>query len=235
MSTFQQAPTGRSQQETGSEFERNLEETIAAAMRAAQNARAEASAAAVAAQQASPEQPANPPAPGATQNAEPGGDFTIRVGPDGLLLVQEQADGTEITTPWDASNIIPPQVTDIMLIAVLGFIGMILAFPIGRAIARYIDRRGAVSKTPDGIERRLAAIEDSVQAVAVEVERLSETNRYTARLLSERVAAPDFRPGDVRQPQQAQHANEAKDTRSAHEAHQSAPESVSSRSTWQAS
>jgi hypothetical protein len=42
------------------------------------------------------------------------------------------------------------------------------------------------------VGRRLAAIEQAVDAVAIEVERMSEANRFTTKLLTERVAAPDF-------------------------------------------
>ncbi|MHB0948354.1 MAG: hypothetical protein ACYC3Q_11545 [Gemmatimonadaceae bacterium] len=37
------------------------------------------------------------------------------------------------------------------------------------------------------VEQRLARIEQAVEAVAVEVERISEGQRFTTRLLSERV------------------------------------------------
>ncbi len=216
--SISQAQSERAQQDIGQEIERSVRETIESAMRAAEAAQAQA---AVAASQAADAQgdaaQSNAPQPPPPPNNEPGGDFSFRVSPDGFVVVQTQPDGTETTTPWDATNIIPPQVTDMMLIGVLGVIGMILAFPIGRAVARWIDRRGAVSNMPNDVSSRLAAIEDSVQAVAIEVERLSETNRYTARLLSERVAAPDFRAGDAR------------------EAREATPESVPPRSTWQAS
>lgn len=174
----------------------------------------------------------------APPNRLPGGDFAIRAGPDGLVLVQTQVDGTETITPWDATNIIPPQVTDIMLIGVLGVIGMIMAFPIGRAVARWIDRRGAAGAVPNDVARRLAAIEDSVNAVAVEVERLSESNRYTARLLTERVAAPDFRAGDAREAQGVQGAQEAQAAHAAinaRDARAASPEPASPGSTWPAS
>ena len=123
------------------------------------------------------------------------GDFALRVGPDGLLIVQNNADGTETTTPWNADNVIPPQVTEILAIVAIGMVAVIMAFPIGRAIARYIDRRGHAPKVPDDVVKRLGSIEQSIDAIAIEVERMSEAHRFTTKLLSERVAAPDFHAG----------------------------------------
>ena len=138
------------------------------------------------AQQDVPTAPPPPPAPD---------DFAIRVGPDGLLIVQTNSDGTETTLPWNADNVIPPQVPQILAIAAIGLVAVIMAFPIGRAIARYIDRRGHAPKVPDDVVKRLGSIEQSIDAIAIEVERMSEANRFTTKLLTERVAAPDFRAG----------------------------------------
>ena len=48
------------------------------------------------------------------------------------------------------------------------------------------ERRGPV--TTDALERRLERIELTVEATAVEVERISEANRFMAKLLAERGA-----------------------------------------------
>lgn len=55
-------------------------------------------------------------------------------------------------------------------------------------IARHIDARarpGLSSET----EQRLARIEQAVDSIAVEVERISEGQRFTTRLLAERAPA----------------------------------------------
>ncbi len=122
-------------------------------------------------------------------------DMTVRIGSNGIEIVQQNPDGTTTTVPYDPANMIPPQVPEILLISVLGLIGIIMAFPIGRAIARFIDRRGNAPRVPDDVAQRLSAIERAVDTVAVEMERMSEANRYTTRLLAERVAAPDFSAG----------------------------------------
>ncbi len=122
-------------------------------------------------------------------------DFNIKLGENGLLITSTDQNGVTTTQPFDASNVIPPQVPDIILISVLGVIGMIMAFPIGRAIARYIDRRGVAPRVPEEVSNRLRSIEQAVDAVAIEMERMSEANRYTTRLLSERVSAPEYLAG----------------------------------------
>lgn len=41
---------------------------------------------------------------------------------------------------------------------------------------------------PKGVDQRLERIEQAVDAIAIEVERISEGQRFTTRLLSERAA-----------------------------------------------
>jgi hypothetical protein len=55
-------------------------------------------------------------------------------------------------------------------------------------------RRKSGASLPDdrlrAIELKLAEMQHSLDAVAVEIERVSEGQRFTAKLLSDRVAAP---------------------------------------------
>lgn len=130
-----------------------------------------------------------------SQEGAPAKKFNIRLTESGLVIETTDQNGVMTSQPFDASNLIPPQATDILLIGVLGVIGIILAFPIGRAIARYIDRRGMAPRVPEEVTQRLSSIEQAVDTVAIEMERMSEANRYTTRLLSERIGAPDFAAG----------------------------------------
>jgi regulator of sirC expression with transglutaminase-like and TPR domain len=51
-------------------------------------------------------------------------------------------------------------------------------------------------KLPDAaVEDRLERIEQAVDAIAVEVERMSESQRYTTKLLAERLPTPNALPG----------------------------------------
>ncbi len=140
-----------------------------------------------------PDAPAAPQPPGTPATQPGGGDFRVRVSDDGGVTIDQVGPTGELTgVPFDPANMIPPQVPEIIFLSFAGLIGLIMAFPIGRAIARWIDRRNVAAPVSEDVSRRLAAIEQAVDAVAIEVERMSEANRFTTKLLTERVAAPDF-------------------------------------------
>jgi multidrug efflux pump subunit AcrA (membrane-fusion protein) len=91
--------------------------------------------------------------------------------------------------------IIPPEVIPITSIMGITLVSCVVGFPIARAIGRWIDRRSATPPAASqDVVNRLAAIEQAVESVAVEVERISEGQRFTTRVLSERTheAAPEF-------------------------------------------
>lgn len=98
------------------------------------------------------------------------------------------------TAPPDFTNLIPARAVDIVSITGITLVCCVVGFPIARAIGRWIDRRGTSVTVPREVTTRLTAIEQAVESVAVEVERISEGQRYTTRLLSERPhdAIPDF-------------------------------------------
>lgn len=65
----------------------------------------------------------------------------------------------------------------------------VLGLPLVRVLARRLDRRDPVSSTTlSAIEDRLSRLEAGVDAIAVEVERISEGQRFTTKLLAERVS-----------------------------------------------
>ena len=71
-------------------------------------------------------------------------------------------------------------------IAVMGFMAMALMVPIVIAHARRIWRRPQqVRALPVATEGRLERIEQAVEAIAVEVERVSEGQRFVTKLMSE--------------------------------------------------
>ena len=79
------------------------------------------------------------------------------------------------------------------LIAMLGtftIMGFVL-YPLMRALARRIEGKapaqGAIAPAADA---RLERMEQAIEAVAVEVERISEAQRFTTKLLAERGASP---------------------------------------------
>lgn len=65
-----------------------------------------------------------------------------------------------------------------------------LGVPFVRALVRRWERQPLHPTVPPEITARLERIEQAVDAVAIEVERISEGQRFTTRLLSERAAEP---------------------------------------------
>jgi hypothetical protein len=107
----------------------------------------------------------------------PGGrTFEIR-GRDGLQT---------ITIPPHAfDNTIPPQAVDMTVAFFLTVAVIIIGLPLARAFARRLDRRGGVAQIPNEVSSQLAHLNQAVDAIALEVERISEGQRFTTRLLSE--------------------------------------------------
>lgn len=70
-----------------------------------------------------------------------------------------------------------------------------IGVPIVRAMARRMDRRNAAAPTADADTRdRLERIEQAVDAIAVEVERISEGQRFTTKIISELRGLPQPDP-----------------------------------------
>lgn len=61
-----------------------------------------------------------------------------------------------------------------------------IGIPIARAWARRLDRGGGRVMLPPGTAERFERMEQALDAIALEVERISEGQRFTTRLLSER-------------------------------------------------
>ena len=84
----------------------------------------------------------------------------------------------------------PPQVV-VMFGAFATAIIFAIGIPLARAYARKIDAEAKNPRIPPEVTARLERIEQAVDAVAVEVERISEGQRFTTKLLSEARALPD--------------------------------------------
>ena len=65
----------------------------------------------------------------------------------------------------------------------------IVGLPIARAYARRIDRPTPPTLPPDAAAR-LERMEQAIDTIALEVERISEGQRFTTRLLSDRNGRP---------------------------------------------
>ncbi len=89
----------------------------------------------------------------------------------------------------------PQAVTLIVLFVTVG----VTVTNVARAFVRRLEARdrvraGALGELSD---ERLARIEHAVEAIALEVERVSEGQRFTTNLLSERAALPAKARGDM--------------------------------------
>ena len=86
---------------------------------------------------------------------------------------------------YDANDIIPPQAVDISLAFFFTVAAIIIGLPLARAFARRMDRRAAPPQLSNEVSAQLTQLNQAVDAIALEVERISEGQRFTTRLLSE--------------------------------------------------
>jgi hypothetical protein len=96
---------------------------------------------------------------------------------------------TELGNPFDGNDI-PDNVA-----AVAGGFTFFVLFPIAIAFARRIWKRGSSSSSrvqlPANLDQRMERLEQGVDAIAIEIERVTEGQRFVTRLLSE--AEPSLR------------------------------------------
>ena len=83
----------------------------------------------------------------------------------------------------------PPQVL-VMFGAFVTAIIFAIGIPLAKAYSRKIDADARNPRIPSEVVNRLERIERAIDAMAVEVERISEGQRFTTKLLSEGKSAP---------------------------------------------
>lgn len=101
-------------------------------------------------------------------------------------------DGITATTAppspaFSPSEMIPPQAVDISMAFFFTVAFCVVGFPLARAFARRIDRKTEFKSVagPD-LTPHIRQLQDSVDAMAIELERISEGQRFTSKLLAER-------------------------------------------------
>ena len=157
-------------------------ETSVQAAVTAQPARATVSADQAPVVAGSPDAPATPEAPATLAPIPPGG---------GRVIVDRDGNRTTITT---AS--LPPDVLHLARMAqetAFGLIGLlaviIIVGPFARMIARRMERRAEVNAVTDNgrvLHQQLEQLQQSVDAMSLEVERISESQRFQSKLLHEK-------------------------------------------------
>lgn len=102
-----------------------------------------------------------------------------------LLLTQ---DGATKVIPLE--RVVPSGAVDIVQAIAAAIFFLVVGWPIARAIARWIDRKSQIARSNDAlsqqIDARFAAMERNIDTVAIEVEKLSEAQRFTTKLIAER-------------------------------------------------
>ncbi len=78
-------------------------------------------------------------------------------------------------------------IIEIVQTLTVGIVAMAFGIPLIKLVARRMEQRNAVPpKAISGMTERLERIERAVDTMAIEVERISEGQRFTTKLLAER-------------------------------------------------
>jgi hypothetical protein len=94
-------------------------------------------------------------------------------------------------------DMIPPQVVDISY-AFFAMVAVILiGWPLSRAFGKRLERNAQSALSP-AVGEQLQRIEQAVDAMAIEVERISEAQRYFTKLQTGQLAEPSALPGERR-------------------------------------
>jgi hypothetical protein len=119
------------------------------------------------------------------QQAARGGQVTIQTqaggpaAPVGVPIVSVKG------MPWDAD--IPPRVKDVSVAFFVMLAAIVIALPIMRAIGKRIERGAPAPMTiPAEMQSQMQHLMQSVDAIAIEVERISEGQRFATKLLTEK-------------------------------------------------
>lgn len=84
-------------------------------------------------------------------------------------------------------EVIPPQVENISIAFFVMVAAVIIGLPLMRAIARRIEKgTPTAAPIPAEVRQQLQQISQSVDAIAIEVERISEGQRFTTKMLADR-------------------------------------------------
>jgi hypothetical protein len=78
-------------------------------------------------------------------------------------------------------------VVDIVTAVCVTFAIVVVGFPLSRAFGRRIDRsKSSPAVSGPDLTPQIRQLQDSVDAMAIELERISEGQRFTAKLLADR-------------------------------------------------
>lgn len=141
-----------------------------------------------------PPPPAEAPVIAGSEVPAPG---TVTIIKDGKTITLGGAngaggmDGATSATAFPFPSDIPPGVQSIATTAIVGFCMMVAAYPVFGFLKALVNRnasRQAALPSRDTTDR-LQRIEAAVDAMSVEVERISEGQRFVTKVLAERTPA----------------------------------------------
>lgn len=77
----------------------------------------------------------------------------------------------------------------IPIVAIIAGASIAIFMPMARAMAKRMERESINSTGSSDVIERLERMEHAIESIAIEIERVSEGQRFTTRLLSETKAA----------------------------------------------
>jgi hypothetical protein len=121
------------------------------------------------------------------------------------LLGQNGGGPGAILLPPPPASPSPPMIDPDAITAVFVLTSLAILIPLSIGISRRLWRRPAppISALEDRISPRLDRLEQAVDAIAIEVERISEGQRFVTKVLSERATSPQVPNGSVSSEPQA--------------------------------
>ena len=143
--------------------------------------------------------PVLPEAPGAVPRVSmgPDGKMTV-ISPDGSTAILERSGRYtvinargQVTQSSPSEKVLVQGIPGGAVVSMI-LVNALLAFFAGRLWAGRKFRRGMATNPAlaPGVGDRMERIEQAVEAIAIEVERVSEGQRFTTRLLSEQLRSP---------------------------------------------
>ncbi|HEY8166997.1 MAG TPA: hypothetical protein VIF83_15715 [Gemmatimonadaceae bacterium] len=102
----------------------------------------------------------------------------VTVGPGGAITIKR---------PFDPTADIPPRAQEVAIAFFVVMAICIIGYPIMRAIGKRIERAApAPMQVPAELQAQIQQLVQSVDAIAIEVERISEGQRFATKMLTEK-------------------------------------------------
>ena len=105
--------------------------------------------------------------------------------------------GSAEPPPLPPVDVIPREAVEMTQMFFTTVAVIAIGIPLARAFGRWLDRRGSSAPSaalPSDLAQRLDRLEQGVEAIAIEVERVSEGQRFTNKLMGEMRALPAPNP-----------------------------------------